>query len=98
VELLEASTHEPEVVVAHARAALTPRPRLGLARAVVDDGWSLSSAAAVCHVASPTACSRGDLVGDGCPTQKTVVQSVFMLTTVHSSRAAWSSAFSAPAV
>jgi transposase len=41
--------------VAHANAALTPRMRLRLARAVVEDGWSLSYAAAVFQVAYPTA-------------------------------------------
>jgi hypothetical protein len=33
--------------VAHANAALTPRQRLRLARAVVEDGWTVSYAAAV---------------------------------------------------
>jgi transposase InsO family protein len=41
--------------VAHANAALTPRHRLKLARAVVEDGWSVSYAAAVFNVAWPTA-------------------------------------------
>jgi len=41
--------------VSHANAALTPRHRLRLARAVVEDGWSLSYAAAVFNVAYPTA-------------------------------------------
>jgi transposase InsO family protein len=41
--------------VAHANAALTPRMRLRLARAVVEDGWSLSYAAAVFQIAYPTA-------------------------------------------
>ena len=45
----------PEVLVAHANAALTPRQRLRLARAVVEDGWSISYAAAVFQVAWPTA-------------------------------------------
>jgi hypothetical protein len=55
VELLKAPTHDPEVLVCHANAALTPRHRLKLARAVVDDGWSISYAAAVFNVAWPTA-------------------------------------------
>ncbi len=41
--------------MAHANAALTPRMRLRLARAVVEDGWSYSYAAAVFQVAYPTA-------------------------------------------
>ena len=41
--------------MAHANAALTPRMRLRLARAVVEDGWSLSYAAGVFQVAYPTA-------------------------------------------
>ena len=41
--------------MSHANAALTPRHRLRLARAVVEDGWSLSYAAAVFNVAYPTA-------------------------------------------
>ncbi len=41
--------------MAHANAALTPRQRLRLARAVVEDGWTLSYAAAVFGVAWPTA-------------------------------------------
>jgi transposase InsO family protein len=41
--------------VAHANAALTPRQRLRLARAVVEDGWSIAYAAAVFQVAWPTA-------------------------------------------
>jgi transposase InsO family protein len=41
--------------VSHANAALTPRHRLRLARAVVEDGWSISYAAAVFNVAWPTA-------------------------------------------
>ncbi len=39
----------------HANAALTPRHRLRLGRAVVDDGWSVSYAAAVFNVSWPTA-------------------------------------------
>jgi transposase InsO family protein len=41
--------------VSHANAALTPRHRLRLARAVVEDGWSVSYAAAVFNVSWPTA-------------------------------------------
>jgi transposase InsO family protein len=41
--------------VAHANAALTPRHRLKLARAVVEDGWTISYAAAVFNVSWPTA-------------------------------------------
>ncbi|MGY1712382.1 IS481 family transposase, partial [Geodermatophilus sp. SYSU D00758] len=37
--------------MAHANAALTPRHRLKLARAIVEDGWSISYAAAVFNVA-----------------------------------------------
>jgi transposase InsO family protein len=45
----------PEALLSHANAALTPRHRLRLARAVVEDGWSISYAAAVFNVAWPTA-------------------------------------------
>jgi transposase InsO family protein len=41
--------------VSHANAALTPRHRLRMARAVVEDGWTVSYAAAVFNVAWPTA-------------------------------------------
>jgi transposase InsO family protein len=41
--------------VAHANAALTPRHRLKLARAIVEDGWPVSYAAAVFNVSWPTA-------------------------------------------
>jgi transposase InsO family protein len=41
--------------VSHANAALTPRHRLRLGRAVVEDGWSIAYAAAVFNVAWPTA-------------------------------------------
>ena len=41
--------------MSHANAALTPRHRLKLARAVVEDGWSISYAAAVFNVSWPTA-------------------------------------------
>ena len=56
MELLKATTaRTPEVLLSHANAALTPRHRLRLARAVVEDGWSISYAAAVFNVAWPTA-------------------------------------------
>jgi transposase InsO family protein len=55
VELLKAPIHDPEVLVSHANAALTRRHRLKLARAVVEDGWSISYAAAVFNVSWPTA-------------------------------------------
>jgi transposase InsO family protein len=56
VELLKATTHtNPEVLVAHANAALTPRHRLKLAKVIVEDGWSVSYAAAVFNVSWPTA-------------------------------------------
>ena len=55
MELLKASTHEPEVLVAHANAALTPRQRLRVARAVVEENWSIAYAAAMFQVAWPTA-------------------------------------------
>src|SRR3954469_7360325 len=48
-------SHNPEVLVAHANAALTPRHRLRLAKAIVEDGWTVSYAAAVFNVAWPTA-------------------------------------------
>jgi len=41
--------------VAHANAALTPRHRLKLATAIVEDGWTVSYAAAVFNVSWPTA-------------------------------------------
>ncbi len=41
--------------MAHANAALTPRHRLKLAKAIVEDGWTVSYAAAVFNVAWPTA-------------------------------------------
>jgi transposase InsO family protein len=41
--------------VAHANAALTPRHRLKLAKAIVEDGWTVSYAAAVFNVSWPTA-------------------------------------------
>ena len=41
--------------MSHANAALTPRHRLKLARAVVEHGWTVSYAAAVFNVSWPTA-------------------------------------------
>lgn len=41
--------------MSHANAALTPRPLVRLVRAVVEDRWSVSYAAAVCDVAWATA-------------------------------------------
>jgi DNA-binding CsgD family transcriptional regulator len=41
--------------VVHANAALTPRARLRLARLIVDDGWSVATAARYFHVSWPTA-------------------------------------------
>ena len=56
MELLKAPTSRaPEVLLSHANAALTPRHRLRLGRAVVEDGWSISYAAAVFNVSWPTA-------------------------------------------
>jgi hypothetical protein len=55
VELLKATTADPAFRVSHAHAALTPRRRLKLAWAVVEDGWSISYAAAVFHVSCRTA-------------------------------------------
>ncbi len=56
MELLKATTaRTPEVLLSHANAALTPRHRLRMARAVVEDGWSVAYAAAVFNVAWPTA-------------------------------------------
>jgi hypothetical protein len=46
--------HDPEVLESHANAAPTPRHRLRLARAVVEDGWTISYAAAVFNVSWPT--------------------------------------------
>ena len=41
--------------MAHANAALTPRHRLKLAKAIVEDGWTISYAAVVFNVSWPTA-------------------------------------------
>ena len=41
--------------MSHANAALTPRHRLKLAKAIVEDGWTVSYAAAVFNVSWPTA-------------------------------------------
>ena len=68
MELLKATTHtNPEVVVAHANAALTPRHRLKLVRAVVEDGWTVSYAAAMFHVSWPTANKWADRYRTGGP-------------------------------
>jgi transposase InsO family protein len=53
--------------VAHANAALTPRHRLRLARAVVNDGWTVSYAAAVFNVSWPTAKKWSDRYRQGGP-------------------------------
>ena len=53
--------------MAHANAALTPRHRLKLARAVVEDGWTISYAAAVFNVAWPTAKKWADRYRTGGP-------------------------------
>ncbi|MFC5502914.1 IS481 family transposase, partial [Lysinimonas soli] len=39
--------------MSHGNAALTPRHRLRLARQVVDEGWSISAAAAYFRVSYP---------------------------------------------
>jgi transposase InsO family protein len=41
--------------VSHANAALTPVQRLRLGKAIVEDGWSVATAAAFFHVSWPTA-------------------------------------------
>jgi transposase InsO family protein len=41
--------------VSHRNAALTPRQRARVARLIVEDGWSISAAAAFFHVSWPTA-------------------------------------------
>jgi transposase InsO family protein len=51
--------------VAHANAALTPRHRLRLGRAIVEDGWTVSYAAAVFNVAWPTAKKWADRYRQG---------------------------------
>ena len=56
MELLKAPIpRTPEVLVTHANAALTPKHRLRLARAVVEQGWTPAYAAAVFNVSAPTA-------------------------------------------
>ena len=67
MELLKAPIHDPEVLVSHANAALTPRHRLKLGRAVVEDGWSISYAAAVFNVSWPTAKRWADRYRTGGP-------------------------------
>ncbi|HEU5128130.1 MAG TPA: leucine zipper domain-containing protein, partial [Glycomyces sp.] len=41
--------------MSHANAALTPRARLRLARLIVDQGWTVATAAAMFMVSAPTA-------------------------------------------
>jgi transposase InsO family protein len=53
--------------VAHANAALTPRHRLRLGRAVVEDGWSISYAAAMFNVSWRTAKRWADRYQAGGP-------------------------------
>ena len=67
MELLKAPTHDPEVLVSHANAALTPRHRLRLGRAVVEDGWTIAYAAAVFNVSWPTAKRWADRYRSGGP-------------------------------
>ncbi len=67
MELLKAPTHDPEVLVSHANAALTPRHRLKLGRAVVEGGWTISYAAAVFNVSWPTAKKWADRYRTGGP-------------------------------
>jgi hypothetical protein len=47
-------SHDPDFLEFHADAALTPCDRLRLARAAVEDGWTISYAAAVFNVSWPT--------------------------------------------
>ncbi|MBM9466124.1 IS481 family transposase [Nakamurella leprariae] len=53
--------------MSHANAALTPRHRLKLARAVVEDGWTIRYAAAVFNVSWPTAKRWADRYRQGGP-------------------------------
>ncbi|WP_188945032.1 IS481 family transposase, partial [Nakamurella endophytica] len=53
--------------MSHANAALTPRHRLKLARAVVEDGWTIRYAAAVFNVSWPTAKRWADRYRHGGP-------------------------------
>ena len=46
---------EPEALVSHANAALTPRARLRLAQLIVDRGWTCSAAAKMFMVSPRTA-------------------------------------------
>ena len=55
MELLKAPTHDPEVLVSHANAALTPRARLKLARLIVEQNWPIAQAAQRFQVSWPTA-------------------------------------------
>ena len=52
--VVEACTN-PEVLLQHANATLTPKGRLALARCVVEDGWSLRRAAERFQVSPQTA-------------------------------------------
>ncbi len=67
MELLKAPAHDPEILVSHANAALTPRHRLKLGRAVVEGGWTISYAAAVFNVSWPTAKKWADRYRTGGP-------------------------------
>ena len=53
--------------MSHANAALTPRARLRLARAVVEDGWPIAYAAAVFKCSWPTAKRWADRYRAGGP-------------------------------
>jgi transposase InsO family protein len=55
VELSRNRSADQEAFMSHANAALTPRARLKLARLVVEDGWSVSAAAARFEVCYRTA-------------------------------------------
>jgi transposase InsO family protein len=55
VELSRNRFTEPEALMSHANAALTPRARLRLAQLVVDGGWTYASAAKMFMVAPRTA-------------------------------------------
>ena len=45
VELSKEPLHDQEAFMSHANAALTPRARLRLAKLIVDDRWTPSTAA-----------------------------------------------------
>ncbi|BDO41745.1 IS481 family transposase [Cellulomonas sp. NTE-D12] len=55
MELLRFRSHDLEVFVSHANAALTPRARLRLARLIVEEGWPIALAARRYDVSWPTA-------------------------------------------